>query len=271
MQEAELGDPSLLTALDRARHSWEGRQHVGRGGARLDVFWNMVGVRKDKLLLRLVELCIPEGFGQLLTYKWAFQSAFSDLKWWNEWVPARTMSTICALILWRWFQEETLVWCCWLLTRECCTFHWPAKCSKETSHGQSWTRQEIVHISSSLTLCHFPITCSYHGETSYYRPGILKIYLNIPNTCKYPNHLVASSWTLHVLLQRLLGWACLCPAVLYSHRHWVVSPALLTPPCLCKLALTLFPLSENVDILMSSPQSHPDTVLGTMWWHRSPH
>lgn len=189
---------SLFTALDRARHSWERRQHVGRGGAGLDISWNMVGVRKDKHLQRLVELCTPEGFGQLLKHKWTFQSPSSELQRWNEWVPPRTRSTVCALSLWCVWSRGTRrkllpgVAGSWsdLPTGyadppgECCTLHTPGKGRKEVSQGQYWiVQQEIVHL-SSLTLCHFPVTCSYYSETSCYRSGLLNIYLNIPKCLK---------------------------------------------------------------------------------------
>lgn len=63
-----------------AQLSQEERQHVGRGVAGLNIWWNVVGVRKDECLQRLVGLCIPEGFAQLLKYKWTFQSVFDELK-----------------------------------------------------------------------------------------------------------------------------------------------------------------------------------------------
>lgn len=69
-----------FTALDGAQHSQEKRQYVGRGVAGLNILWIFVRVRKDEHLQRLVELCIPEGFGQLLKYKWTFRSVFRELK-----------------------------------------------------------------------------------------------------------------------------------------------------------------------------------------------
>lgn len=71
MQERGLWEATAFTTLDGAQHSWEKRRHMGRGGvgAGLNILCNMVGVRKDKCLQRLVEQCIPEGFGQLLKHK----------------------------------------------------------------------------------------------------------------------------------------------------------------------------------------------------------
>lgn len=154
MQERGLWGATPFTTLDGAQHSWEKRWHVGGGVAGLNILWNMAGVRKDKRLQRLVELCIPEGFGQLLKHKWTFRSACSECKPTppKQRLPPYTTSIICVPTLWHiWAfgsRRRLSPWCCWLL-------FWAA-------HRLCKPLRRVLHPRLSSYLTHTTVSFSNH-------------------------------------------------------------------------------------------------------------
>lgn len=122
VKERGLWETVPFTTLDSAQHSWEKRQHVGRGVAGLNILWNMVEVRKDIHLQRLVELCILRALASCLKINESFNLPLVSSKPtpWNQQVPLCITSIICVLVLWHIrasVTEEGSHLGCWLLFR----------------------------------------------------------------------------------------------------------------------------------------------------------